>query len=462
MQPLLSENEIVLFRNLLRQQIGFGYPEGLDREFAFKLQRALANQPHSLSRLLSEISAVPNGQAVQLLKPLLPELLIGETYFWREPDTFEALKTHVLPELAARKAGLFHLIRAWSAACSTGEEVYSLSILLRHFFKNTDWVVSVMGSDLNETALDFARQATYGRNSFRLATDFYPNSFEDLPGGNLRRVKEEFRSNVRFQKLNLASQDYPLPATDTCNYDLIFCRNIFIYFSPELIQQVVDRLYNALNDGGYLIVSPCEYSTRYFQRFEAVQCGTVTLYRKPDSFKPLEFNIPPSLSLQPVAKKPVALELPAPGVSRVSPVKNKTGGKEAELLSKAREEAQSGQITAAIETSLEIIELNQLFAEAYLLMVKLYLELEQPETALDMARRFNYLHPSRPEGFYYLASLHQALGRNRRAAQNYRRLLESLQELRDDSEFEYIPGLSCGNLRRVARQNLAILEGGGN
>jgi chemotaxis protein methyltransferase CheR len=265
---------------------------------------------------------------------------------------------------------------------------------------------------------------------------------------------------VRFQHINLASQDYPSPANDTCNYDIIFCRNIFIYFTPELTTQIINRLFGALNEGGFLIVSPCEYSPQFFARFEALQAGALTLYRRPFQFGKWE---------APLAPKPVSHASPAfyknqPALLTYSPRLSALAPKvtpplsPARLLEQAREALAGGQFEQARELALKVAAQDALLAESYLLLSSLYQDTGQLDQALEMARRFVYLEPDRPEGQFFLAKLHHSLGLKKRAAQAYRRLLELLGNLHSGLLFPYLAGLSVKELRQLAEQNLAALE----
>lgn len=464
---IATEPEINIFKTLLQEYTGFNFPKGLDREFNTRLERALSNTSLSLKQFLYQFQAAATPQAAfNLLAPLLNELLIGETYFWRDPEIFESLRKYVLPELVKRKADFSHLLRVWSAACSTGEEIYSLAILLRRYFKDTNWLLSLVGSDINENSLEIARKAEYGDYSLR-GNQQHQNlleCFDSLPQVLGRRerwkVKAEYRAGVRFQNINLASPDYPSPANDTCNYDIIFCRNIFIYFTPELAAQIINRLFGALNEGGFLIVSPCEYSPQFLTRFEAVQAGSLTLYRRPLQFGKWEAPIEPNriTHASPTFYKSQPATLTYPPMASSLASKVTPAPSPARLLEQAREAFAAGQFEQARELALKTAAQDALLAESYLLLSSLYHDAGQLEQALEMARRFVYLEPDRPEGQFFLAKLQHALGLQKRAAQAYRRLLELLGNLHSGLLFPYLAGLSVKELRQLAQQNLSALE----
>lgn len=476
--PNISTQHLELFRNLLQQHIGFNFPAGLEKEFNFRIERALYNQGLNLGYVTDQLAkAQSNQDAVREITPLLAELLIGETYFWREPDTFAALATHIVPEIIKRKESYSRLLRVWSAACSTGEEIYTISFELNQLLKNTDWTVSLMGSDINEVALQIARRAEYGSYSFR-SEQKISNYFEPTVRSLIWRVKEQYRNNVRFQKINLAGNNYPSVSNDTTNYDLIFCRNIFIYFKPELIEQVIERLYQSLNEGGYLIVSPCEYSMGFFKKFETVQVAGVTFYRRPSFYATANISSQPvPISVSNDVKYEIASlpEIDAPksvvtsitakaAVPSAEPklIRAVSQNNAAQLFQIAKEAIANNQFEQAMDLCLQVMAKDALLANNYLCLANLYQRQGQLEEALEMARKFGYLEPNRIEGQYFMATLQHTLGRSKRAAQACRRVLNLLETAPVQTSFEFLPNLTTANLQQICQEILATIEQNSN
>lgn len=470
-----TEWELEALKFFLQEHTGFNFPGGLETEFNFRLKRALNRWGYNLNYLLAQLYQQSDSyMVVKTLSPLLPELLIGETYLWREPDSFEAIASQVLPEITSRKSPFSQLLRVWSAACSTGEEVYSMAILLKHYFKNSGWSWSVMGSDLNEKALEIARQGEYGEYSFRTPDRKYSHCFEPGTQSSQWRVKDEYRTAVHFQKINLAANEYPSPGNYTCNYDLILCRNVFIYFTVELSEQIINRLYESLNDGGYLVVSPCEYSQQLFKRFETIQTGTVTLYRRPLRFWVLpelpdsDFKAPSTGSTSepgPVSTPTLSVVTRATRVATeaqhrkiASPLKAEVDLSATGQIELAKAALSSSCYQEAIRCCQEAIKADSLLADSYLMLAWLYQQEEQLEMALEMARKFAYLEPARPEGQYYLATLQQGLGRPHRAIPAYKKLVELLGQYNPGARLESLPNLTSNHLRQLAIENLLLLE----
>jgi chemotaxis protein methyltransferase CheR len=212
---------------------------------------------------------------------LASHLTVGETYFFRERKTFDALTNHILPELIRRRRGREQRLRLWSTACSTGEEPYSLAILVRQLLPDwRDWRVTILATDINENSLRKAAAGVYGEWSFRESPpEFKERYFARTPDGRFA-VAPEIRNRVSFAHMNLAQDCFPSLATDTNAMDVIFCRNVLIYFTPSHARKLVENLHHALLDEAWLAVSPSECSQALFSRFVAVNFPGSILYRK--------------------------------------------------------------------------------------------------------------------------------------------------------------------------------------
>ena len=208
-------------------------------------------------------------------------LTIGETYFFREWKTYDALAEHVLPELIRRRRGREQCLRLWSAACSTGEEPYSLAILVRQLLPDwQDWTVTILATDINERFLQRAAAGIYGEWSFRESgAGFKERYFTPTSNGRFA-IAPQIKDCVTFAQLNLAQDCLLSPTTDTQSMDIIFCRNVLIYFTASHARTLAENLHRALAEGGWLAVSPSECSQTLFSSFAAVNFPGAILYRK--------------------------------------------------------------------------------------------------------------------------------------------------------------------------------------
>jgi chemotaxis protein methyltransferase CheR len=215
---------------------------------------------------------------------LASELTVGETYFFRDQRSFEALREKILPELKRTRREGQRPLRIWSAGCCTGEEPYSIAILLdRLQWELGVGPVTILGTDINPRFLQKAARGIFSEWSFRdappwLKENYFkpvaPHSFEILP-----RIKDR----VTFAYLNLAEDVYPSLANNTNAMDLIFCRNVLMYFTPERTKKVVHNFYRALTDSSWLVVNPTEASPVLFSLFHQKQEGGTIFYWKGNS-----------------------------------------------------------------------------------------------------------------------------------------------------------------------------------
>jgi chemotaxis protein methyltransferase CheR len=218
------------------------------------------------------------------LSTLASHLTIGETYFFRERKALGALAERVLPELIRRRRGHEQRLRLWSAACSTGEEPYSLAILLHELLPDwRDWQVTILATDINTRFLQKAVAGVYGEWSFRESPPEFKERYFTRTSDRSFTVAPQIRKRVSFAQLNLARDGFPSLATNTNAMDVILCRNLLIYFTPPQAHKLVENLRHALLDDGWLVVSPSECSQALFSRFVTVNFPGAILYRKSDA-----------------------------------------------------------------------------------------------------------------------------------------------------------------------------------
>jgi chemotaxis protein methyltransferase CheR len=212
---------------------------------------------------------------------LASNLTIGETYFFRERKCFEILADQILPALIRSRPGGERRLRIWSAACCTGEEPYSFAILLHQTIADLkDWNLTILGTDINPRFLRKAGAGIYGRWSFRDTPSWIIDRyFKKTDDGNFEIVPE-IKGMVSFAHLNLVEDVYPSLANGTNAMDVIFCRNVLMYFSPRQLGKVIQKLYRAQADGGWLVVSPSESSHLFYRPYITINFPGVILYRR--------------------------------------------------------------------------------------------------------------------------------------------------------------------------------------
>lgn len=179
-----------------------------------------------------------------LLKEFIDRLTINVSEFYRNPKRWEVLQHSVLPALVNKRP--FHI---WSAACSTGEEPYSIAVMLSEYFPNA--MYRILATDIDETALNKAKQAIYPEQALKDMPKNLINKYF-IQQHNLYHVSEEIKQQVNFQKHNLLADAYPK------NLDLIICRNVLIYFTDEAKEKIYRYFSQALNTNGVLFVGSTE------------------------------------------------------------------------------------------------------------------------------------------------------------------------------------------------------------
>lgn len=191
-----------------------------------------------------------------LFENLIIGITVGETYFFRDKRQINLLKTIILPKIIndKRKKNILNL-RIWSAGCSTGEEIFSIAMLLQELLEDYKlWNLQLLGTDINRKSLERIEQGRYGQWSMRSISDYYKNRYFTMKGKSEYILSDEIKNMVKFQYLNLNDNMYPSLINGTNDQDLILCRNVLIYFNRKYISQIMKRLSSALSENGYLIL----------------------------------------------------------------------------------------------------------------------------------------------------------------------------------------------------------------
>ncbi|MEO8603451.1 MAG: protein-glutamate O-methyltransferase CheR, partial [bacterium] len=225
----------------------------------------------------------------QALDDLISELSVGETYFFRDPHHFQFVRRTVLPEVRAR-AGAQHVVHAWSAGCSTGEEAYSLAIVFEQ--EGLALRSRILATDISRPALAGLRQARYRTWALRgvdatTRERYFTQCSAQARGAQADEyeLSERIRQRVRCEYLNLSRDTYPSVQTGTTGMDVIFCRNVLIYFDADTIDAVVRRLARCLAEGGWLILGPSDPVVSDDVGLETMMTESGLFYRRASAMK---------------------------------------------------------------------------------------------------------------------------------------------------------------------------------
>jgi len=212
---------------------------------------------------------------------LAAHLTVGETYFFREKRSFEILEAHIFPELIRSRRGTHQSLKIWSAGCCTGEEAYSIAILLRKMLPDLqDWQITILATDINPRFLRKASEGLYKEWSFRDTPLWIKEKYFRQKKGGYFEVLPDIKRMVTIFYLNLVEGAYPSLLNDIHTLDLIFCRNVLIYFAPEETKKVIQKFYLSLREGGWLVTGPGEAAHVLFSQFTTVNFPHAILYNK--------------------------------------------------------------------------------------------------------------------------------------------------------------------------------------
>jgi chemotaxis protein methyltransferase CheR len=272
--------ELVRIRDLIYQVAGIFHPDNKLRLLFDRCSRRMKELNTKTLREYHEcLTARPTCKTEMVA--LLNEITIGETCFFRNQPQLDALRQIVVPKIIEAKSSTsIRRLRIWSAGCSTGEEPYTLSMLLLEEASGRlkDWTIEIQATDLNERSLDHAKNAAYGNYSTRNLPVHYRQKYF-TPASEQLQVQPAVRSSVHFSRLNL-SDDARM--TFMKSIDIIFCCNVLIYFDLASKRRVIQHFYNNLLPHGYLFLGHSESLYGVSEDFRLVHLPGATAYIKGD------------------------------------------------------------------------------------------------------------------------------------------------------------------------------------
>ncbi len=213
---------------------------------------------------------------------LLSLFMNGETFFFRDSGQIALLKEHIFPTLIDRQKSARSL-RILSAGCSTGEEAYSLAILVDQLLPHhQDWEVDILGIDINVRSIEHAQQGVYGQWAFRkIDADLREQYFQQHDSHWV--LNESIRKMVTFQKGNLFADTFSFSTLGIDELDLIICRNVFLYLHADAIGQVVEKMVGVLASHGYLLTGHGELPSQVARALQAKIFPDSVIYQRPDT-----------------------------------------------------------------------------------------------------------------------------------------------------------------------------------
>lgn len=270
----LDDSEYTRFRNFLEQQCGIVLGE--NKLYLVKSRLAPLMSRFGVATLSELINRTLKPTERQLRAAVVDAMTTNETLWFRDGYPFELLKSKLLPELLANK----NQLKIWSAASSSGQEPYSIAMTIAEYQaanpRAASAHINILGTDISNTMLDLCKQAKYDSLALArgLSVDRKMKFFQNCDN-DMMQVKENIRRMTNFRHLNLLD-NYSLLG----KFDIIFCRNVLIYFSPEVKAQIIDKFSNSLNPNGYLFLGASESMSGLSDKFNMIRCSPGIIYQK--------------------------------------------------------------------------------------------------------------------------------------------------------------------------------------
>ncbi|GLQ50784.1 CheR family methyltransferase [Dyella flava] len=457
--PLLSR-----LSELLAARTGLNFPphRWADIERGIKAAAPVFGMPDAESCARWLLATPPTRNQIEILAS---HLAVGETYFFRDESCFNALEQHVLPALIQARMNGERRLRIWSAGCCTGEEAYSIAILLNRLIPDpAHWHVTILGTDINPAFLRKAARGIYGSWSFRSTPNWVRAGYFHPCADGRFELHAPIRKRVCFSYLNLVDDVYPSLSNNTNAMDVVICRNVLMYFTAAQARKVIDHLRDTLVDGGWLIVAPAETSVQSYPGLTAVEFPGAIFYRKgsvPGSSPLLTTHPMEAVQLAHACAAPAhaveaLIPLPQPVVSTPPRV---TAMSRRETISPAdcrlaRDYANQGRLAEADACCEKAIAANRLDPLPQYLRALIQQEQGQFDLAMRSLARVLYLDGAFVLAYFALGQLHLACGQQREAARHFRNVLELLRALPPDEIVPESEGLSAGRLADITNSVL--------
>jgi len=410
-------------------------------------------------------------------------LTVSETYFWREPQVFTALTEFILPELIRSKKKGERSIRIWSAGCSTGEEPYSIAIAIHKTIqKIKDWNITILATDINPKALDKAVTGTYGAWSFRNSPAWLKSTWFHNNKNRQYEIIPEIKQMVTFSCLSLVEMS---AISNTNAMDIIFCRNVLMYFTPEWVKRISQNLFHFLSEDGWFVVSSCELSSHVFPQFTPVNFPGAILYRKTKNESAHSFSSEVSMEkeLQPtqplsskafidhrnevkvVAKEDLQSIQPTMFVvEKLNSLKVKIEKFNPSTLQQTQstsEESYTDKVFAirllanlshleeALSLCNEAIVSYKLSSGLYFLRASILQELDKSSEAIASLKQAIYIDPDYIMGHFALGNLFIRQGNAKNAKRHFNNVLDLLSRCDKDDILPESEGLSVKYIRDI-------------
>lgn len=273
----VDQQEFDLFRQFLEEACGISLGDNKQYLVTNRMRRLMEDS--KIANFTDLVRSLRSGVNRQLKDQVIDAMTTNETFWFRDVYPYDHLKNNLFPQLMGATNKTYGPVRIWSAACSTGQEPYSISMMAEEYRQKAmgqlPRQLQIVATDLSATVLDQARKGEYDKLSVMrgLSNERLDKFFDKLPDGNWK-IKNSIKERIEFKSLNLMDSYAALG-----KFDIVFCRNVLIYFNADLKRQILQKIHAALKPQGILYLGSSEGLAGASDLFEMVRCEPGILYR---------------------------------------------------------------------------------------------------------------------------------------------------------------------------------------
>jgi chemotaxis protein methyltransferase CheR len=411
----------------------------------------------------SYLAFVESALGTDERQQLLDAVTIQETHFFRNLPQMEALRRDLLPDLLRRNRATGRPLTIWSAGCSTGEEPYTIAMLvLEQLAEHGPHPVRILGTDVSAAALDVARGGVYSGRTIQLAEPSAVERWFDLQGDGSYSVTGPVRDLVQFELQNLVVDEPPF---DSGEVDLIVCRNVTIYFGKDTTTRLVGSFHRLLALGGYLLLGHAETLWQINDEFSLLPVGEAFVYQKDASGVRSPGPSPrrASAGVQPRRTRPSVLRVPGlrprrpapPPPAPLSPPP--AAPSPGEDLIRARQALNAGSYEEAASLAERATAAHPLLVEGYIIEGRALSNQGDDDGAIVALRKAVFLDPSAAHAHFLLATTLSRVGDPDGAALSFAAAAHTLPSASPETLSELLDGRAVTDLVDLCRQLAASL-----
>jgi chemotaxis protein methyltransferase CheR len=474
----LSENEFRSLRDLIAEKSGIYFDLGKRESLKDNLLERM--EDCGLSSFADYFNLLSSPAGTKEFDHLLNLITIPETYFFRDRAQFSALERFVIPEIVKKKSYPGASLRIWSAGCSTGEEPYTIAMILA--VAMVDRPIQILATDVSHHALKAAREGVYTARSVRDMPQEYLNRFFTKNGDHYL-LAESIKQMVEFRYFNLVSEPYPL--TEMSGWDIIFCRNVTIYFQAEATRKVIHNFYLSLREGGYLFAGYSE-SLRYIsdefntvhmegaffyqkgvpqktvrkraRKIRGLRASTAGITRKQKPKAGAGSNSNEIEQICATAKELLEMGQPERASEILNPYLREATAPESVILLQAEIALNRGDLDKAVQLCERLVQREPLSIAGHYLLGIIYRTWEDEARAIEEFRKVLYLEPEHALARFNLGELYSQVGQFDEARVEYVEVVRLLKKMPESLDHRFAGGFSPALLIDTCLSKIKALE----